>query len=54
MAIVFYWRKINKNNGKKHSNIINSNMKKIEHIGIAVKDFSKANGLSYHLLGAEP
>ena len=54
MAIVFYWRKINKNNGKKHSNIINTNMKKIEHIGIAVKDFSKANGLFYHLLGAEP
>lgn len=29
-------------------------MKKIEHIGIAVKDFSKANGLYYQLLGEEP
>ena len=29
-------------------------MKKIEHIGIAVKDFSKANGLFYQLLGEEP
>ena len=29
-------------------------IKKIEHIGIAVKDFSKANGLYYQLLGEEP
>jgi methylmalonyl-CoA/ethylmalonyl-CoA epimerase len=29
-------------------------MKKLEHIGIAVKDFSKANGLFYQLLGEEP
>jgi methylmalonyl-CoA/ethylmalonyl-CoA epimerase len=29
-------------------------MKKIEHIGIAVKDFSQANGLFYRLLGEEP
>lgn len=29
-------------------------MKRIEHIGIAVKDFSAANGLFYKLLGAEP
>ena len=29
-------------------------MKNIEHIGIAVKDFSAANGLFYKLLGTEP
>ncbi|KAA5548751.1 methylmalonyl-CoA epimerase [Adhaeribacter rhizoryzae] len=29
-------------------------MKNIEHIGIAVKDFSAANGLFYKLLGQEP
>ncbi len=29
-------------------------MKKVEHIGIAVKNFSEANGLYYKLLGAEP
>ena len=29
-------------------------MKKVDHIGIAVKDFSNANGLFYKLLGAEP
>jgi len=29
-------------------------MKNIDHIGIAVKDFSNANGLFYKLLGAEP
>lgn len=29
-------------------------MKKVEHIGIAVKDFSAANGLFYKLLGEEP
>lgn len=29
-------------------------MKKIDHIGIAVKDFSKSNGLFYKLLGEEP
>jgi methylmalonyl-CoA/ethylmalonyl-CoA epimerase len=29
-------------------------MKNIEHIGIAVKDFSAANGLFYKLLGEEP
>jgi methylmalonyl-CoA/ethylmalonyl-CoA epimerase len=29
-------------------------MKKIEHIGIAVKDFSQSNGLFYRLLGEEP
>ncbi|MEJ8755851.1 methylmalonyl-CoA epimerase [Pontibacter sp. H259] len=29
-------------------------MKKVEHIGIAVKNFSEANGLYYRLLGAEP
>ncbi|MGV3586465.1 MAG: methylmalonyl-CoA epimerase [Adhaeribacter sp.] len=29
-------------------------MKNIEHIGIAVKDFSTANGLFYKLLGQEP
>jgi methylmalonyl-CoA/ethylmalonyl-CoA epimerase len=29
-------------------------MKKLEHIGIAVRDFSKANGLFYQLLGEEP
>ena len=29
-------------------------MKQIEHIGIAVKDFSAANGLYYKLLGEEP
>ncbi|WP_026464078.1 methylmalonyl-CoA epimerase [Adhaeribacter aquaticus] len=29
-------------------------MKKIEHIGIAVKDFSASNGLFYKLLGEEP
>ncbi|MBB6612085.1 methylmalonyl-CoA epimerase [Pontibacter sp. Tf4] len=29
-------------------------MKKVEHIGIAVKNFSEANALYYKLLGAEP
>ena len=29
-------------------------MKKVEHIGIAVKNFSEANGLYYKLLGVEP
>ena len=29
-------------------------MKNIDHIGIAVKDFTKANGLFYKLLGEEP
>ena len=29
-------------------------MKKIEHIGIAVKNFSLSNGLFYKLLGQEP
>ncbi len=29
-------------------------MKKIDHIGIAVKDFSQSNGLFYKLLGEEP
>jgi len=29
-------------------------MKNIDHIGIAVKDFTKSNGLFYKLLGEEP
>jgi methylmalonyl-CoA/ethylmalonyl-CoA epimerase len=29
-------------------------MKKVEHIGIAVKNFSEANALYYKLLGVEP
>ena len=29
-------------------------MKKIDHIGIAVKDFSESSGLFYKLLGEEP
>ncbi|WP_439881912.1 methylmalonyl-CoA epimerase [Pontibacter sp. MBLB2868] len=29
-------------------------MKNVEHIGIAVKDFSAANGLYFKLLGVEP
>ncbi|WP_162427052.1 methylmalonyl-CoA epimerase [Pontibacter pudoricolor] len=29
-------------------------MKKVEHIGIAVKNFSEANSLYYKLLGVEP
>ena len=29
-------------------------MKNVEHIGIAVKNFSEANGLYYKLLGVEP
>jgi len=29
-------------------------MRNVEHIGIAVKDFSQANALYFHLLGVEP